>query len=113
MTLHQAEAFAIVAIMLGLFVSDRLRYDLVAALALSAAALTGIVPREKVFEGFSNPVVVIIASVLVLGRAIAVSGVVEAAMRRVLARLPSTSMQVGALTVSQRRVSTLISAVTH
>lgn len=98
MTLHQIEAFVIVAGMLGLFVSDRLRYDIVAVLALSCAALTGIVPREKVFEGFSNPVIIIIASVLVLGRAIAVSGVVEAAMRRLLTRLRTTSLQVGALT---------------
>jgi len=98
LTLHQIEAFAIVAGMLGLFVSDRLRYDMVAALALSCAALTGIVPREKVFEGFSNPVIIIIASVLVLGRAIAVSGVVEAAMRRLLTRLRTTSLQIGALT---------------
>ena len=98
MTLHQTEAFAIVAVMLGLFVSDRLRYDVVAALALSCAALTGIVPREKVFEGFSNPVIIIIASVLVLGRAVAVSGVIEAATRRLLTRLRTTSLQVGALT---------------
>jgi di/tricarboxylate transporter len=98
LTLHQTEAFAIVAVMLGLFVSDRLRYDVVAALALSCAALTGIVPREKVFEGFSNPVIIIIASVLVLGRAVAVSGVIEAATRRLLTRLRTTSLQVGALT---------------
>jgi len=98
LTLHQIEAFAIVAGMLGLFVSDRLRYDMVAALALATAALTGIVPRAKVFEGFANPVIIIIASVLVLGRAIAVSGVVEAAMRRVLLRLRTVSMQVAALT---------------
>ncbi len=98
MTLQQIEAFAIVAGMLGLFISDRLRYDLVAALALSCAALTGIVPRAKVFEGFANPVIIIIASVLVLGRAIAVSGVVEAAMRRLLMRLRTLSLQVAALT---------------
>jgi len=98
LTLQQIEAFVIVAGMLGLFVSDRLRYDLVAALALSCAALTGIVPREKVFEGFSNPVIIIIASVLVLGRAIAVSGVVEAGMRRLLTRLRTISLQVAALT---------------
>ena len=98
MTLHQAESFAIIAGMLGLFVSDRLRYDIVAALALSCAAFTGIVPRDKVFQGFANPVVIIIASVLVLGRAIAVSGVIEAAMRRLLTRLQSVSLQVGALT---------------
>ena len=74
MTLHQIEAFAIIAGMLGLFVSDRLRYDIIAALALSCAAFVGIVPREKVFEGFSNPVVIIIASALVLGRAVAAPG---------------------------------------
>jgi len=81
LTLHQAEAFAIVACMLGLFVWDRLRYDVIAGMALSAAALLGVVPREKAFEGFANPVIIIIASVLVIGRAVAVSGVIEAATR--------------------------------
>jgi len=98
LTLHQIESFAIVGGMLALFISDRLRYDIVAALALSCAAVTGVVPREKVFEGFANPVVIIIASVFVLGRAIAVSGVIEAFMRKILVRLQTTSLQVGALT---------------
>ncbi|MBS0638433.1 MAG: SLC13 family permease [Proteobacteria bacterium] len=84
--------------MLLLFMSDRIRYDIVAALALTCAALLGVVPREKVFTGFANPVIIIIASVLVLSRAIAVSGVIEAGMRRVLRRLPSISVQVGLLT---------------
>ncbi len=44
LTLPQIEALAIVAGMLALFVSDRLRYDIVAALALSAAIVTGVVP---------------------------------------------------------------------
>ena len=69
MTLHQIEALAIIAGMLVLFVSDRLRYDLVAALALSAAVLTGVVPAKQAFEGFSSPVVIIIASVLIISRA--------------------------------------------
>ena len=50
MTLHQIEAFAIVAAMLGLFFYDRIRYDLVAAMALCAAALLGVVPANKAFE---------------------------------------------------------------
>lgn len=98
MTLHQAEAFAIVAVMLCLFISDRLRYDTIAALALTCAALTGVVPREKVFSGFANPVIIIIGSVLVLSRAIATSGVIEAAMRRVLMGMQSVSAQIGTLT---------------
>ncbi len=84
--------------MLILFVSDRLRYDLVAALALSAAVLTGVVPAKKAFEGFASPVIIIIASVLVISRAVAVSGVIDNAMRRVLRVLDSTTLQVAALT---------------
>ncbi len=98
MTLPQIEALAIVVGMLILFVSDRLRYDLVAALALSAAVLTGVVPAHNAFQGFANPVIIIIASVLVISRAVAVSGVIDNAMRRVLRALDSTTLQVAALT---------------
>ncbi len=98
MTLHQMEAFAVVGGMLALFIWDRLRYDLIAAIALSIAALTGIVPTNKAFTGFSNPVIIIIASVLILGRAFSASGIIEAMLRGLLRRLGSVSMQVAALT---------------
>ena len=98
MTLHQGEAFLIVASMLGLFVWGGLRHDIVALLALASALLTGVVPADKAFIGFANPVIIIIASVLVLSRAIAISGVIELAIRESLRRLHSTSAQIGALT---------------
>ena len=98
MTLNQAEAFAIVLGMLGLFAWDRLRYDVVSAIALSVAALTGIIPTEKVFQGFASPVIIIIASVLVIGRAITISGIVEAVMRPLLHATRTTSSQVAMLT---------------
>jgi di/tricarboxylate transporter len=84
--------------MLVLFATDRIRYDLVGGMALIAAALTGIVPKDHVFSGFSNPVIIIIASVLVLSRAIAMSGIVEGAIRQILQRASYTSLQVGILT---------------
>lgn len=111
MTLPQIEALAIVAGMLILFVSDRLRYDLVAALALSAAVLTGVVPAKKAFEGFASPVIIIIASVLVISRAVAVSGVIENAMRRVLRVLDSTTLQVAALTAAVSFLSAFVKNV--
>src|SRR6185437_15264545 len=109
--LHQIEALAIVAGMLVLFASDRLRYDLVAALCLCAAILTGVVPAEKAFTGFSNPVIIIIASVLVISRAVAASGVVEVWMRRALRRLHSTTLQVGALTAAVTFLSAFVKNV--
>ncbi len=97
MPLNQIEAFAIVGAMLALFMWDRLRYDLVAALALLAAMLTGIVPADKAFEGFANQVIIIIASVLVVSRAIARSGIIDTVLRRIMQRIGSPSIQIGIL----------------
>ncbi|HEX4508255.1 MAG TPA: SLC13 family permease [Alphaproteobacteria bacterium] len=111
MTLPQIEALSILVIMLGLFASDRLRYDLVGGLALTAAALTGIVPPDRVFSGFSNSVIIIIASVLVLSRAIELSGVIEAVIRRILGSTTSTSVQVGVLTTAVAGLSAFMKNV--
>jgi di/tricarboxylate transporter len=111
LTLPQIEALAIVAGMLVLFVTDRLRYDLVAAIALSAAVLTGVVPGKKAFEGFSNSVIVIIASVLVISRAVAVSGVIDHAMRRLLRVLDSTTLQIATLTAAVSFMSAFVKNV--
>jgi di/tricarboxylate transporter len=111
LNLHQIEALAIIIGMLVLFVSDRLRYDVVAALALSAAILTGVVPAKKAFEGFSSPVIIIIASVLVISRAVAASGILGNAMRRVLRVLDSTTLQVGALTAAVTFMSAFVKNV--
>jgi len=53
LTLHQAEALGIVGGMFLLFVTDRLRYDVVAALAPVCAIVTGVVPADRAFCGFS------------------------------------------------------------
>ena len=111
MTLPQIEALAIVAGMLVLFVTDRLRYDLVAAIALSAAVLTGVVPAKKAFDGFSNSVIIIIASVLVISRAVAVSGVIDHAMRRLLRVLNSTTLQIATLTAAVSFMSAFVKNV--
>jgi di/tricarboxylate transporter len=96
--LNQIEAFVIVGAMLALFIWDKFRYDLVAAAALTVAMLTGVVPAQKAFEGFANQVIIIIASVLVVSRAIARSGVIDAALRRAMQRVRSPSIQIGILT---------------
>jgi di/tricarboxylate transporter len=108
---HQIEALAIVGGMFLLFVSDRVRHDIVAAMALSAAVLTRVVPAHKAFSGFSSSVAIIIASVLALRRAVTVSGVVEAWMRRLLRTLDSTTLQVGALTTAVTFLSPIVKNV--
>jgi di/tricarboxylate transporter len=97
MTLHQALAFAIVVVMMGLFVWGRLRYDLVALAALFAAVLVGIVPADKAFAGFSDDIVIIVACALLVSAAVERSGAVEAALRPVAPWLTTTTAQVIAL----------------
>ncbi len=70
MTLDQALAFAIIIGMMVLFIWGRLRYDLVALLALLAAIATGVVPPEKAFSGFSDDIVIIVASALLVSAAV-------------------------------------------
>ena len=111
MTLHQIESFALVAAMLALFMSGRLRYDVVAALVLLAAVLLGVVPGAKAFHGFSNPVIIIIASVLVVSRAIAASSVLELSVGAVLRRIRSPSLQIGVMSAAVGYLSAFIKNV--
>ena len=60
MTLAQAIALAIVALMMALFIWGRLRHDVVALLALLASIATGIVPSKEAFQGFSDDIVITI-----------------------------------------------------
>ena len=83
MTTEQALAFAVIAGMMALFIWGRFRYDLVAMLALAAAVLVGVVPAEEAFSGFSDDIIIIIGSALVVSSAVARSGIVESLLPRI------------------------------
>ena len=98
MTTPQILAFAILAAMMALFVWGRLRYDVVAVLALLAGVFAGIVPYDKAFSGFSDDIVIIVASALVVSAAVARSGIIETALRPVAPWLTTPALQVFMLT---------------
>lgn len=64
-----------------LFVSERVRHDLVALLALFACLAAGLVTPAQASLGFADPAVVAVAAVLVVGRAVELSGVASAVAR--------------------------------
>ncbi|ATY32160.1 SLC13 family permease [Sphingomonas psychrotolerans] len=80
MTLPQILSVAVLAGMMLLFVWGRFRYDLVAIMALLAALATGIVDPKHAFSGFSDDIVIIVGSALVLSGAVQRSGVIEGVM---------------------------------
>jgi di/tricarboxylate transporter len=106
MTQDQTFAFAILAGMMTLFIWGRLRYDLVAVLALLAAVFTGIVPHKAAFSGFGDDIVVIVASALVASAGVARSGAMEAALQRVSPFITSVQGQIVVLVT----VVTILSA---
>ena len=77
MTTPQWIIFGTLLLTLILFITGRWRYDVVALMALLVVTLTGLIPVEQVFSGFSNSAVVTVAAVLVLSRGLQNSGVVD------------------------------------
>jgi di/tricarboxylate transporter len=82
MTLPQIFAFLVIAAMMVAFVWGRWRYDLVAVGALLAAMALGIVAPADAFSGFSDDIVIIVGSALVVSAAVSRSGIMELAVRR-------------------------------
>jgi di/tricarboxylate transporter len=69
--------FLILAVTIALFISDWLRLDLVALLALLALTLTGILEPAEALAGFADPVVIMIASLFVVGGGLFRTGVAD------------------------------------
>lgn len=81
MTPDQITTFVILAITVVLFIWDKWRYDVVALVALFLAVITGLVPAEKAFTGFADPVVITVACILVLSASISRSGFIDLALK--------------------------------
>lgn len=80
-TLEQAAVFSLLALLLGLFIWGRWRFDVVALAGLLAAVLLGLVPAEGAFVGFGHNAVITVALVLVLSRGLSLSGAVDMVAR--------------------------------
>jgi di/tricarboxylate transporter len=107
MTAPQILSFSVLAGMMALFVWGRIRYDMVAVIALLVALLVGIVAPDDAFSGFSDDIVIIVGSALVISAAIERSGVVEA----LLGRVTSATHKVGTQLITIVGAVTILSAM--
>lgn len=76
-----AVVFVILGLTFAAFVSGRWRLDVIALLSLLALLLTGILSPAQALAGFSDPLVVMIASLFVVSGALLHTGVAERAGR--------------------------------
>lgn len=77
MSIEQGIVFAVLGITLAMFVWNRLRFDVVAMLALLTVAIAGLVPADELFSGFGHPAVITVAAVLVISQGLVNGGVVD------------------------------------
>lgn len=97
MTQPQVLSVLLVAAMMGAFLWGRIRYDIVAMLALLLAVVLGLVPAAEAFKGFSDDIVIIVGSALVLSAAVARSRIIERLFSTLGPNLASTQLQVTVL----------------
>jgi len=74
MTNEQIQISLIMVVTIGLFIYDKVRYDIVAILALLACVVLGIVPAEKSFSGFSHPATITVIFIFILSQFLVKSG---------------------------------------
>lgn len=78
MTVQIALVYAVLIGAVALWASDRLRMDLVGVLALLVLALTGVLSPAQALAGFSDPVVLMIAGLFIVGEGLFRTGVAQA-----------------------------------
>jgi di/tricarboxylate transporter len=98
MSFDQAAAVAILGLAVAGFVWGRYRHDVVALGVLLLATVAGIVPAAQAFAGFGHPAVITVAAVLILSGALARTGVVDDAARRLLPGSAGAGLTIAALT---------------
>ncbi len=77
MTQENVLVLVILTVAVVLFVSERLRVDLIAMMVLITLSLTGLVTIDEAFSGFSSPAVITVWSVYIVSGALFRSGVAD------------------------------------
>ena len=68
----------ILAVVVALFASDRIRMDVVALMAVTALSLSGVLTPAEALAGFGEPVTILIAALFLVGAALSRTGVAGA-----------------------------------
>lgn len=111
MTVPQWLSIATLAGMMALFLWGRFRYDVTAVIALLAGLTLGIVKPADAFRGFSDDIVIIVGSALIMSAAVQRSGVIETAVALVTRRVRRVRSQLLVLVASVGIASGLIKNV--
>jgi di/tricarboxylate transporter len=91
--------FGILAATIALFISDKLRLDVTALLAMVALTLTGILTPAEAVAGFGDTTVILIAALFVVGEGLVQTGVAAALGRWLGLRAGTNELRILVLTM--------------
>ena len=97
MSSNQIIIITLLAITMAMFLWGRWRHDMVAMAALLACVFAGLVPGSEAFAGFGHPAVITVASVLVLGYGLQISGAVDVLAKHLLPASSGPTLSILAL----------------
>ncbi len=97
MTDHQLIISVVLVATVAMFFWGRWRHDMVAAGSLLACVLFGLIAPGDAFSGFGHPAVITVACVLVLSKALQISGAVDVITRHALPGHAGTTLSLAAL----------------
>ncbi len=98
MTSDQITVLLILGMVVGLFLWGKWRHDLVAVSALVACVWSGLVKADDAFSGFGHPAVITVACMLIMSKALQVSGAVEVLARYAIPAKAGPILSLAALT---------------
>jgi di/tricarboxylate transporter len=84
LTTENVLVLGILAVAILLFISERLRVDVVAMLVLVALVLVGLVTVEEAFSGFASPAVIVVWAVFIISAGLTRTGVADLIARQVV-----------------------------
>ena len=92
--MEQTLVFLTLGLALTLFIWGKIRHDFTALIALFFLVSVGIIPAGDAFSGFGHPAVITVAAVLVIGKALENSGLIDIAAKYILriGRRPTTQI---------------------
>lgn len=102
---------AILGLALVLFVTERVRHDLVALIALFACLATGLVAPRAALLGFADPAVIAVAAVLVVGRAVELTGIAGAVTRTLVPKGAGFGLQLAMLMATGAALSAFMNNI--
>jgi di/tricarboxylate transporter len=91
--------FGTLVLALFLFGWGRIRHDFVALIILSILVIGGIVSPGEAFNGFGHPAVITVAAVLVIGKALEFSGVIDLLGKHIMKMGNNLLLQIFSLSI--------------